>query len=91
MKYSETGNLPIVELLLTKGGADHSLQNKVMRALTSMLMMFSYAPQDGDTALHLACRCGHLKVAEFLLRQGADYTRPNKVFCPNSYMLRFIC
>ena len=35
--------------------------------------------QDENTPLMLACKNGHLNVAEFLLEQGADKSIINKV------------
>jgi len=32
----------------------------------------------GDTALHLAARCGHIKMVEFLLSRNADLTARNE-------------
>ena len=39
--------------------------------------MIIYFVQDGDTALHIACKEGHVNVIESLLSQGADMTIKN--------------
>ena len=42
-----------------------------------LLLLIIYFVQDGDTALHIACKEGHVNVIESLLSQGADMTIKN--------------
>ena len=34
-------------------------------------------PEEGDTPLHVACRCGHLELAQWLVGEGASMTATN--------------
>ena len=34
-------------------------------------------PEEGDTPLHVACRCGHLEVAQWLVGEGASIAAAN--------------
>ena len=43
--------------------------------MTSLVII--YFTQDGNTALHIACKEGHISVIQCLLSQGADTTIKN--------------
>ncbi|EDQ87463.1 uncharacterized protein MONBRDRAFT_27345 [Monosiga brevicollis MX1] len=73
------GHVKVVEMLL-KHGADAEAKTSVhlyhMMMMMMLMLMMLYLP-DGDTSLHRACYKGHVKVAEMLLKHGADTAAKN--------------
>ena len=52
-----------------------------------LLTVHAMVTQNGDTALHIACKKGSLKVENVLITEGADRTIVNKVTCINKNLL----
>ena len=52
-----------------------------------LLTVHAVVTQNGDTALHIACKKGSLKVESVLITEGADQTIVNKVTCINKNLL----
>ena len=73
-------SVEIVRLLIDKGVPINDIDNEVrITKLSMMFIVFDATTQDGETALHIACKKGSHEVENVLVSEGADQTIKSKV------------